>query len=352
MIATTSNKRYFPYRETREQREKRVRDFENMKCPLHPGAAHRIKECSVFQEQYQNYQRRSDKTEERPKEEKKLEGNFQEAKGALMIYSGVPDARGKRQEKLAHRAIMAAKPATPKYLEWSEYPIQFTWEGQWTSAEIAGHYPLVLQPTIAGITVTKVLIDGGAGLNILFADTLKKMKLDCDGLMTPTIIPFYGIVPGEASIPLGQIILPVTFGTPEKYQTELIKFEVAGFESSYHAILGRPALTKFIAVPHYPYLLLKMPTTQGVLSLRGDLKRAYDCDVQAVKLSQKLQNLKIGKEITTLAEKTNPDDIEVPTAKTAKISSFKPSEEARTKKMDLQTGDPEKTTIISAELHP
>jgi hypothetical protein len=49
------------------------------------------------------------------------------------------------------------------------------------------------------------------------------------------------------------------FGTQANYQTEFIQFEVTDFEISYHAILGRPALAKFMAIPHYPYLLLKMP---------------------------------------------------------------------------------------------
>jgi hypothetical protein len=35
--------------------------------------------------------------------------------------------------------------------------------------------------------------------------------------------------------------------------------EVVDFETSYHTILGRSALAKFMAIPHYPYLLLKMP---------------------------------------------------------------------------------------------
>jgi hypothetical protein len=74
------------------------------------------------------------------------------------------------------------------------------------------------------------------------------------------------------------VVLPVTFGTRENYGTEIIKFEVASFESSYHAILGRPALAKFMAVPHYVYLLLKMPGLSGVLTLRGDLKKSYDCN--------------------------------------------------------------------------
>jgi hypothetical protein len=95
-----------------------------------------------------------------------------------------------------------------------------------------------LDPTIAGITVIKVLIDGEAGLNIIFSNTLRKVGLELTGKITPTSVPFYGIVPGKAAIPLGQITLLVTFGTPANYCTEFIKFEVADFESSYHAILG------------------------------------------------------------------------------------------------------------------
>jgi hypothetical protein len=53
---------------------------------------------------------------------------------------------------------------------------------------------------------------------------------------------------------------------------------MADFESSYHTILGRPALAKFMAVPHYVYLLFKMPRKSGVLTFCGDLKRLYDYD--------------------------------------------------------------------------
>ena len=77
-------------------------------------------------------------------------------------------------------------------------------------------------------------------------------------MITPTSTPFYGIVPSKAAMPLGQITLLVTFRTPSNYRTEFIKFEVADFDSSYHAILRHPALAKFMAIPHYPYLLLKI----------------------------------------------------------------------------------------------
>ena len=81
----------------------------------------------------------------------------------------------------------------------------------------AGHYPLVLGPTIAAMTVPRVLIDGGIGLDIIFADTLKKIGLDFTSLLTPSNVPFYGIVPSKATIPLGQITLPVTFGNPNNF---------------------------------------------------------------------------------------------------------------------------------------
>jgi hypothetical protein len=37
-----------------------------------------------------------------------------------------------------------------------------------------------------------------------------------------------------------------------------------------------------MAVPHYVYLLHKMPGKTGVLTFRGDLKKFYDCDQEAI----------------------------------------------------------------------
>jgi hypothetical protein len=97
------------------------------------------------------------------------------------------------------------------------------------------------------------------------------MKLDITHMLTKSTSPLYGIVPGNTAILLGSVVLPVTFGeSRDNYRTEYIKFEVADFETSYHAILGRPAIAKFMVVPHYTYLVLKMPSLAGVLSLQGD----------------------------------------------------------------------------------
>jgi hypothetical protein len=59
-----------------------------------------------------------------------------------------------------------------------------------------------LDLTIAGMTITNVLIDGGAGLSIIFSYTLRKMGLELTGMITPTSVSFYRIVPGKAAMPL------------------------------------------------------------------------------------------------------------------------------------------------------
>jgi hypothetical protein len=84
-------------------------------------------------------------------------------------------------------------------------------------------------------------------------------------------------VPTEGEYPLGDIYLSVTFGTPENYRTEFLRFEVARFDCGYNAIIRRPGLAKFMAIPHYPYMILKMPGPQGVITVHIDFQGATEC---------------------------------------------------------------------------
>ncbi|XP_066320203.1 uncharacterized protein [Miscanthus floridulus] len=95
---------------------------------------------------------------------------------------------------------------------------------------------------------------------------------------------FWGIVPRKASLPLGQITLPVQFGTAKHFCVDYINFLVANFNTAYHAIVGRPALAKFMAMLHYTYLVLKMPTEKGVLSLHVNLDIAYSYEKESFAL--------------------------------------------------------------------
>ncbi|XP_025813081.1 uncharacterized protein LOC112890400 [Panicum hallii] len=107
------------------------------------------------------------------------------------------------------------------------------------------------------------------------------------------------------------MVLLVTFRTKDNYRTEYIKFEVADFDSSYHAILGRPALAKFMAVPHYVYLLLKMPSKIGVLTLRGDLKKSYDCDQEAIEYATTSRMAEPSVEVLATALKLTNIEMEI-----------------------------------------
>jgi hypothetical protein len=217
---------------------------------------------------------------------------------------------------------------------------------QWTSFSEPGRFPLVLKPVVAGSRLNKVLIDDGSGLNILFTKTLKKMKLDIIHMLTKSTSPFYGIIPGNTAIPLGSVLLPVTFGkTRENYRTEYIKFEVVDFQTSYHAILGRPAIAKFMAVPHYTYLVLKRPSLAGGLSLQGDLKISFDCDTEAVELAATNQVPNAMMEIYAASKKLAPTELEIP-EKSDTANKPQPSEEVQVKAIDLGTGDNSKTTMI------
>jgi hypothetical protein len=172
------------------------------------------------------------------------------------------------------------------------------------------------------------------------------MKLDITHMLTKSISPFYGIIPGNATIPMGSVVLPVTFGeTRGNYHTEYIKFEVADFETSYHAILGRPAIAKFMAVPHYTYLVLKMPSPAGVLSLQGDLKISFDCDIEVVELAATNQVPNAMMEIYAASKKLAPTELEIP-KKFDNANKPQPSEEVHLKAIDLGTGDSSKTTMI------
>ena len=90
----------------------------------------------------------------------------------------------------------------------------------------------MLDPTICNVQFKKVLIDGGSALNILIARALIKLSLIKDDFI-PIDSPFWSIVPGRVSQPLGQISLPVQFGTTDHFRTEFMNF-VAEFDTTYH----------------------------------------------------------------------------------------------------------------------
>ena len=102
----------------------------------------------------------------------------------------------------------------------------------------------------------------------------------------------------------------VTFGTPENYRTEFLRFEVACFDCEYNAIIGRPGLAKFMAIPHYSYMILKMSGPQGIITVHADFQGAVECFRGAIQAA-----LTVGSPAAPLVQAdTKPkEDLTIPT---------------------------------------
>ncbi|XP_066341310.1 uncharacterized protein [Miscanthus floridulus] len=135
-------------------------------------------------------------------------------------------------------------------LRWSQMASTFYQEDHPYRVPHPGRYPLMVGPIVGTTRLTKVLMDGGSGLNILYASTLDKMG-----------IPQRSLRPSK----------------------EPLTFEVVNLPSIYHALLHRSCFAKFMAIPNYTYLKLKMPGPKGVIIIEGSFEQAYyseqDCVV-------------------------------------------------------------------------
>jgi hypothetical protein len=104
--------------------------------------------------------------------------------------------------------------------------------------------------------------------------------------LKPTDCSFHGIVPGSANYPLGRIALNVYFGNRQNYKREKLDFEVMDWPSQYHAILERPAFSRFMAVSHYTYMVLKMPGPKGIITVKESFELSDLCDKEFHKMAQ------------------------------------------------------------------
>ena len=62
----------------------------------------------------------------------------------------------------------------------------------------------MVSPIMGTTRLTKVLMDGSSGLNILYTSTLDRMGIPWSNLC-PSKAPFYRIISGKEAMPLGRI---------------------------------------------------------------------------------------------------------------------------------------------------
>jgi hypothetical protein len=204
-----------------------------------------------------------------------------------MIYGGRVANASAWHHKQERREVCSVKVAAPVYLDWSDKPITFDQGDHPDRVPSPGKFPLIVDPVIGNVRLTKVLMDGGSNLNIIYIDTLGLLQIDLSSIRAG-VAPFHGIIPRKRVQPLGQLDLPVCFGTPSNFQKETLTFEVVGFRGTYHAVLGRPCYAKFMVVPNYTYLKLKMSGPNEVITVGPTYRHAYECDVECVEYAEAL----------------------------------------------------------------
>lgn len=143
--------------------------------------------------------------------------------------------------------------------------------------------------------------------------------------------------------PLRQIDLPVTFGDRANSRTEILTFDMIDFEGYYHAILGCPCYAKFMAIPNYTYLKLKMSGPNGTITVGSPFPRAYMCDRENLEHATDLINSaelkKLQKEVALAMPNYN---------ESTAASAFSSTQD--TKAMEIDPTDPTKTVWIRTKL--
>src|SRR4051812_48258801 len=195
-----------------------------------------------------------------------------------MIFTSESQDKGSRRAR--DQEVNATMPAVPQYMHWSDCDISWSRKDHPSILPNPGNYPLVVDAMVAGPKLSckfsRVLIDGGSTINILYRDTMVKLGLS-ERDLERSRMTFHGIVPGLSCTPLGRIRLDVIFGTEENFRREPIWFEVADLSSPYHALMGLPTFAKFMFSAHETYLKMKIPGPNGVITVIGDFRKSLEC---------------------------------------------------------------------------
>jgi hypothetical protein len=259
-------------------------------CPYHQGPVkHTLEECVMLRRYFHmaGPPTEGGKGHDNDKKEGNKAEEFPEVHDCFMIYGGQVANASARHRKQERREVCSVKVAAPVYLDWSDKPITFDQGDHLDRVPSLVKYQLIVDPVIGNVRLTKVLMDRGSSVNIIYAETLGLLQIDLSTIRAGAA-PFHGIIPRKRAQPLGQLDLPVSFGTPSNFRKETLTFEVVGFRGTYHVVLGRPCYAKFMVVPNYTYLKLKMLGPNGVITVGSTYRHAYECDMECVEYAEAL----------------------------------------------------------------
>jgi hypothetical protein len=206
--------------------------------------------------------------------------------GSIFVVSASYDRESKREDKVMAREVLTHT------LKWSDVEISFSKDDCVENFSEPGRFPIVVNPRIQNYEFSRVFVNGGSAVNLIFPNTLDLMKVPRSAMKLAASYRIYGAIPGPCLPTVGQITLAVSFGTAKNFRTERIMFDVVDIESAYHAILGRPAMVKFMAFECYVGMCMKMPGPKGVITIRGSIQKAMQCEQESLEIQRRAENLR------------------------------------------------------------
>ena len=84
----------------------------------------------------------------------------------------------------------------------------------------------MLDPIIDGYHLTRVLMDGGSSLNLIYQDTIRKMGVETSRI-SQNNATFKGVIPSVVAHYEGSLVLEVTFDSPDNFKSENLLGNVA-----------------------------------------------------------------------------------------------------------------------------
>jgi hypothetical protein len=108
-----------------------------------------------------------------------------------------------------------------------------------------------------------------------------------------------------------------------------------------------------MVMPHYTYLVLKIPGPRGIISIKGDIKQPFDCDRESCEIADRLIvfiGLQELKHALAVSPPPHPPDLVMLEAKTSK-TSIQP-EDTLSKMILLSMKEPSKFDHIGNNLDP
>jgi hypothetical protein len=170
-------------------------------CPYHKTPVnHTLEQCDMLK---RFYGRAAGKDGEAKKDGGDGDASgFPAVENVFLIFVGPTIDMSNSQRKRERHEVLTAEKAPPSFLDWSEDAITFSREDHPNRIPNPGQYPLVVDPVIGNARFSKVLMDGGSSLNILYAHTLLLLGIGLDQLQ-PSTTPFHGVA-SSASSPSGR----------------------------------------------------------------------------------------------------------------------------------------------------